>query len=846
MPELPSGTVTFVFSDIEGSTKLLHELGDAYAEALAAHREIMRAAFSEHGGVEVDTQGDAFFAAFARASDAVAAAAEIQSRLAPGPVRVRIGVHTGEPQITDEGYVGLDVHRGARVCSAGHGGQVLLSQTTRDLVEAEATDLGEHRLKDLLEPQRLFQLGSGQFPPLKTLDWTNLPVQTTPLIGRERELAEAGALLREQRLLTVVGAPGAGKTRLALQLAADAADEFENVWWVGLQQIRDVELVEPTIAQAVGAKGDLPGYLRDRRALLLLDNVEQLLGYAPRLAELLADTNSLKVLTTSREPLRLTIEQQYPVPPLPDEDAASLFAERARAVRPDFASNGAVAEICRRLDGLPLAIELAAALVKLLPPDALLERLEQRLTLLTGGARDLPERQKTLRATIEWSYELLEVEEQELMARLSVFAGGWSLGAAEAICDAELGTLAALVDKSLVRERDGRFSMLQTIREYALERLAEHDPEGELARRHSAYFLSAAEERAGRIVMLGPTSETVTFFFNVDFQPGVADWFVAEQDNLRSALDWFHGQPDPAAEFRLVVACIRFWYHHGYWTEARRRLDDALGRAGGVAAELRVRALLAAANFSWRQGDFARGKAFAEEARSLVAQHGVPGSLAASLALANCEQFDNPERAIELYESALRQARADGDDIVSGVALGNLGNIALNERDLVSARAYIEESAALHRRSGQQGTLANDLIDLGTIALAENRRDAAATAFRESLALCRAVGSTDILLWAVEGLAAVALDHGDAVKAVRLLAAMTRPRAELGLTSDFFLIGDEMRERTLQNAREQLGEGGFAGAWEEGEGLSLEEAGGGGFADLERRGVCSEPCSVSA
>ena len=442
----------------------------------------MRAAFAEHGGVEVDTQGDAFFAAFARASDAVAAAAEIQSRLAPGPIRVRIGVHTGEPQITDEGYVGLDVHRGARVCAAGHGGQVLLSQTTRDLVDVEASDLGEHRLKDLLEPQRLFQLGSEQFPPLKTLDWTNLPVQTTPLIGRERELAEAGALLREQRLLTVVGAPGAGKTRLALQLAAEAAEEFENVWWVGLQHIHDAELVEPTIAQAVGAKADLPGYLRDRRALLLLDNVEQLLGYAPRLAELLADTNSLKVLTTSREPLRLTLEQQYPVPPLPDEDAAALFGERARAVRPDFASNGAVAEICRRLDGLPLAIELAAALVKLLPPDALLERLEQRLALLTGRcAGPDPSARRRYARRSNGATSCSTLEEQELMARLSVFAGGWSLEAAEAVCDAELGTLASLVDKSLVRERDGRFSMLETIREYALERLAEHDPEGEVS-----------------------------------------------------------------------------------------------------------------------------------------------------------------------------------------------------------------------------------------------------------------------------------------------------------------------------------------------------------------------------
>src|SRR5262245_49802445 len=496
MRELPSGTVTFLFSDIEGSTSLLRELGDAYAEALAEHRDVMRAAFSEHDGVEVDTQGDAFFAAFPRASDAVSAAAEIQSRLAPGPIRVRIGVHTGEPQITDEGYVGLDVHRGARVCAAGHGGQVLLSQTTRDLVDVETSDLGEHRLKDLLEPQRLFQLGTEEFAPLKTLDWTNLPVQTTPLIGRARELAEAGALLREKRLVTVVGPPGAGKTRLALQLAAEAVDEFENVWWVGLQEIRDAALVEPTIASTVGAKSELADYLRDRDALLLLDNVEQLLDFAPRLAELLGASRGLKVLTTSREPLRLTLEQQYPVPPLPEDDAASLFAERARSVRPDFAANGAVAEICRRLDGLPLAIELAAALVRLLPPDVLLERLEQRLALLTGGARDLPERQKTLRATIEWSYELLDAQEQKLMARLSVFSGGWSLEAAEAVCEAQIEALASLVDKSLSREQHGRFSMLETIREFGLERLAELDPSGETRRRHAAYFLAAAEERA--------------------------------------------------------------------------------------------------------------------------------------------------------------------------------------------------------------------------------------------------------------------------------------------------------------------------------------------------------------
>src|SRR5262245_53111948 len=496
MPELPSGTVTLLFSDIEGSTNLLRELGDGYAEALAEHHDAFRTAFAEHDGVEVDTQGDAFFAAFARASEAVAAAAEIQSRLSSGPIRVRMGLHTGEPRITDEGYMGMDVHRGARVCAAGHGGQVLLSQTTRELVDVEVTDLGQHRLKDLLEPQRLYQLGAEEFPPLKTLDSTNLPVQATPLVGRERELAEAGALLREQRFLTVVGPPGSGKTRLALQLAADAADDFEHVWWVGLQEVHDPDLVEPTIATTVGARADLGSYLRERKALLLVDNVEQVLDCAPLLGELVAGASGLKLLATSREPLHLTVEQQYPVPPLPAADAMALFHERARAVRPDFAANGAVTEICRRLDGLPLAIELAAARVKVLAPDALLDRLEQRLPLLTGGARDLPERQRTLRATIEWSYDLLEAREQDLLAGLSVFAGGWTLEAAEAVCDCDLDTLGSLIDKSLVRELKSRFSMLETIREYARERLVEQDPAEEIRRRHAAYFLTAAEELA--------------------------------------------------------------------------------------------------------------------------------------------------------------------------------------------------------------------------------------------------------------------------------------------------------------------------------------------------------------
>jgi len=808
MRDLPSGTVTLLFTDIEGSTRLLHELGDGYADALADHRRILRSAFSEHGGVEVDTQGDAFFGAFARASDAVAAAAAIQRELEPGPILVRIGLHTGEPERTDEGYVGVDLHRGARICAAGHGGQVLLSQPTRDLVDADARDLGEHRLKDLLEPQRLFQLGADEFPPLKTLNWTNLPVQATPLVGRERELTEAIALLRGQRLLTLVGPPGAGKTRLALQLAAEVADEFEHIWWVALEQIREPELVEATIAQTIGARDDLAGYLRDRRALILLDNLEQVLGCAPRLAELLAGSSNLKLVATSREPLRLTLEQQYPVPPLPEDDAMALFGERARAIRPGFTANGAVADICRRLDGLPLAIELAAARVNVLAPDALLARLDQRLPLLTGGARDVPERQRTLRETIAWSYDLLDPDEQELLARLSVFAGGWTLEAAEAVCDCELETLASLVDKSLVRERDGRFSMLETIREYALERLTERGEADDTRSRHAAHFLGGAEVNRGEL-------------FD-DLSRDQVDWFERENDNIRAALDWLHEQ-EAEPELRLVVACAEFWERGGYWTEGRQRLEAALERVGEAPALLRARALRCCSALVWHQGDYVRGKKLAEAAVALHRDLGTSGPEPATayITLAICEQkLGNRERALEIYEGA----RAAGNEHSFALILNNLGNLALEEGDLTRARTCFEESAAINRRLRQKYPLANNLVDLGFVALADARVEEAAEAFRESLGICRAERFADLLVWLVEGLAAVALERGAQIEATCLLAATPRLRAELAFGADFYPIGEEVRGRTLDAARAKLGEAAFAAAWAEGETLSLEAA----------------------
>ncbi|HZC28775.1 MAG TPA: adenylate/guanylate cyclase domain-containing protein, partial [Gaiellaceae bacterium] len=430
MTNLPTGTVTLLFTDIEGSTRLLHELGERYADVLGEHRRILRDAFSRHGGVEVDTQGDAFFVAFARATDAVAAARDAQEALRSDRVRVRVGIHTGEPLVTDEGYVGIDVHRAARIMGAAHGGQVLLSQTTRGLLDSNVRlrDLGDHRLKDLSGPQRLYQLGDEHFPPPRALHRTNLPILGSPFVGRERELGEAGALLRAHRLVTLTGPGGSGKTRLALQIAADSVEAFpDGVFWVPLQALREDALVERAIGASLGADDRLIDHISTKRLLVLLDNFEHVIEAASTVASILAATPNSKVLVTSREPLQLESERRYPVEPLPDQDAVTLFVERAQSVIPGFRVTPAVNAICRRLVGLPLALELAAARVAVLSPEELLGRLERTLPLLASRSRDAPERQRTLRSTIAWSHDLLDRSEQEVFRRVAVFRGSFSI-----------------------------------------------------------------------------------------------------------------------------------------------------------------------------------------------------------------------------------------------------------------------------------------------------------------------------------------------------------------------------------------------------------------------------------
>src|SRR6266581_2073893 len=682
MRHLPTGTVTLLFTDIEGSTRLLQRVGECYATILEAYRSLLRAAFLEFDGYEVDTQGDAFFVAFARASDAVTAAVAAQRALADHPwpqgatVRVRMGLHTGEPSQTAEGYVGLDLHRAARIMSAGHGGQVLLSYTTRDLVEqtlpqgVSLLDLGAHRLKDLQQKSQLYQLViaglPADFPPLKTLDSSpnNLPLQPTPFIGREKEVNAVQNLLQrdEVRLLTLTGPGGTGKTRLGLQVAAQLSDHFaDGVFFVNLAPISDSTFVVPAIAGTLGLKetGERPLHdllqasLQDRQLLLLLDNFEQVLGAAEHVADLLAACPRLKVLVTSRAVLHVRGEQEFAVPPLavpspthvPDlvalsqYEAVALFISRAQAVKPDFqvtnANALAVAEICAHLDGLPLAIELAAARVKLLPPQALLARLDQPLAVLTSRERDRPSRQQTLRNTIAWSYHLLDADEQRLFRRLSVFAGGCRLSAIEAMCstlgdqvEPALDTVASLLDKSLLQqtEQEGeepRLLMLMTIRKYGLEVLAASG-EMEITRQaHAWYYVRLSEEAETELA--GPRQ---------------AIWLERlerEHDNLRAALQWGL-VPDEDGHrremaLRLGGALRQFWIVHGHLSEGRNFLERALVESKGVPASVQVKAFVTAANLANKQGDNDRTEVLAEKSRALYQELGDTQGIALSLRL---------------------------------------------------------------------------------------------------------------------------------------------------------------------------------------------------------------------
>ncbi|MFL5952223.1 MAG: ATP-binding protein [Gaiellaceae bacterium] len=747
MSELPTGTVTFLFTDIEGSTRLLHELGDDYAEALAEHRRALRAAFARHGGVEVDTQGDAFFVAFAKASEALAAARDAQSALRDGPIRVRIGLHTGEPILTDEGYVGIDVHRAARIAAAGHGGQILVSQSTRDLTGGQRLrDLGEHRLKDLAAPERIFQLGDGAFPPLKTISNSNLPLSAEPLIGRKKELADVLRLLRDgRRLLTITGPGGIGKTRFALDVAAEVIDRFrDGVWWVGLAPVRDPMLVAPTIAAALGAK-DL-GELRAKRSLLLLDNLEQVVGAAPDIAELLQRCPDVSALVTSREPLHVAGEREYPLPPLPESPAVELFRQRAEGITPGFdGAYGQLVQLCNRLDRLPLAIELAAARTRSVSVEDLLRRLDQRLPVLISRRRDVDDRQRTLRATIAWSYDLLEEDEQRFFACLGVFAGSFDAAAAADVCDADLDLLESLVAKSLLRRaEDDRFFMLETIREFAVEQLAASSEEREVRDRHVAHALARTEPPLASARL---------------------DWLRSvERDyaELRGALTWLRDTGARDFFLRLAARLALFWDARAALREGRLWLEQALAGAPEGVSEDKVEAYRRLAHIALQQGDIA----------------------AAAPAL-DCAEVG---------------ARELGDLKTISWLHANRGAIGLATGDLVTARREYESALALSRQLGAPREAAIATNDLGIVALEEGDLPRARQMFEGSIDLARAMGDPPLEANALGCLALVAFEEGNLAQtwdntldAMRLNRAATHSNA--GVANDLLTAAQVLARR---------------------------------------------------
>ena len=803
MRELPRGTVTFLFTDIEGSTRLLEQLGaEAYAQALADHRRVIRTACAGQGGVEVDTEGDALFVAFPTAQGALSAAAAFTEGLGEGPIRVRVGLHTGTPLVAEDNYVGIDVHRAARIAASGHGGQVLVSSSTAALTGSEGLrDLGEHRLKDFAEPVWIFQLGEEPYPPLKTISNTNLPRPASSFVGRGRERAEIVSLLTGgTRLVTLSGPGGSGKTRLAIEAAAELIPELKNgVFWVGLAPLRDPELVTQTIADVLGAKNGLAEHIGERDMLLLLDNLEQVVEAAPALASLLETCPGLRLLVTSRELMRVRGEVDYPVLPLGEADAVELFCVRARVD-----CDETVTELCRRLDNLPLAVELAAARTAALSPRQILERLSGRLDLLRGG-RDADARQKTLRATIEWSYDLLSSEEQWSFACFAVFSGGCTLEAAEEICEADVDTLQSLVDKSLLRRTSERLWMLETIREFAAERLHEHGEHESLTRRHAEWHTELAER------LYRPTREG---------DPDATARLTAEVDNIRSALEWLARHGDVGRGMRIVDGLWYFWITRGLVAEGLRWARWAVAAAPAAPPQERMLGLLAASELFRSLGDpdlaLRLKRELLPELRVLRPGNDLASTLsdmADMLALAG--DFAEARR---LGREALVLRRRLGVRSGIGHALSNLGMVEFRARDFARARELNEEAIALFEEPYVPTKLALAALLAGESARRTGDLSGALPLLFHALRLCRELGQRGTFPELLQEVAAASTDRP--ADAVRLLGASERLLSEMGVPRwdppDY--------EQTVASFRAELGEAAFDEAWTAGAALSEDEA----------------------
>jgi len=866
MGQLPTGTVTFFFTDIEGSTRLLQVLGERWRSILEDHNRLLRAAIREAGGIDLRNEGDSFFAVFRSAPAAVDAASSAQRGLAAhpwpseAPVRVRMGMHTGEGTVGGDSYVGLDVHRAARIAAAGHGGQVLLSSATSELVRPSLPDgvalreLGQFRLKDLARPERIHQLTidglPAQFPAIRSLETpTNLPAQRTSFVGRAREVARVKELLRGPGLLTLTGPGGSGKTRLALQAARELLDAYpDGVFFVELAPITDPRLVPSTIADSVGARAEgarpaldtLKDHVRDREMLVIVDNFEQVLEAATVVAELLAVAPRMRILATSREPLHLTGEQELAVPPLslpdaresaiPDRlaryESVALFVQRASAVDSSFgiteANALAAAELCRRLDGLPLAIELAASRIKVLSPEAILDRLGRRLELLTGGPIDLPPRQRTLREAIGWSYDLLDAPERAVFRRLSVFAGGWTLNAAKDVAGPGtefrgdvLEILGSLVDKSLVRREPTdsgavRFGMLETIREFGSEQIEAAGDAEATRERHSSLFLGVAEE--AELQLRGRE------------QKRWLDQLEVEHDNLRAALRWAVDSGRAEIGLRLAGALWRFWHLHGHLAEGRNWTEEVLALPGSAPRNVeRAKALTALGGVAYWQEDLPATRRAYEEALAIAQELGDRSAEAEGLY--NMAYPPAYEGDMATAVATLQKARALFEDlgIHRGVAdsLWLLAIVARLEGDTRTARARVEESLRMHREIGDRFGVTDALHVLGRIALADGDLTTAGTSFLEALANDEQVGNRTGMGIVLDNLAAKASAEGQHLRAVRLGGASEAIKeAAGGHAPPPFIDLPDPREA----ARDELGDAAVAAAWDEGRAMTLEQA----------------------
>ncbi len=868
MVALPTGTVTFLFADIEGSTRLLQHEGNRYWAILLDYRRLLHEAIQKRGGQELGNRGGACFFAFSRARDALTAAVAAQRILLAHPwpegtsVRVRMSLHTGEPVRANAEYIGIDLHRAARICDIGHGGQILLSDAVQALVKEHLPesvaleDLGEHRLKDLAEPQHLYQVVAtdlpARFPALRSLDVlpNNFPHQLTSFIGREREIAEVQQLLSVTSLLTLTGAAGCGKTRLALQVAAGVSSEYgDGVWLVELAALLDPSQVPVAVASVLGVREQsglpltdiLVNHLRLKSLLLVLDNCEHLLSPCARLADaLLRQCPHLRILATTREALGIAGEYTYRVPSLslPDlkhlpgaetlceYEAVRLFVERAVFSQPGFAVNdhnaATVANVCAQLDGIPLAIEFAAARVRVLSVEEIASRLHDRFRLLGGGSRTALARQQTLQATMDWSYQLLSEEERTFLRRLSVFAGGWTLEAAEGICsrgDAEvthiLDLLVQLFDKSLViaeiQGAETRYRLLETVRQYGRARLVEAGEASEFLTRHRNWYLALAQQAEREL----PGRRQQTWLQRLD----------AEHDNLRAALVWSKADPGGAhAGLQLAGALQWFWNDHGHLSEGRAWLEEALARSSDVSSPAKCKALQAATLFALLQGDSEQAVELGQRGLALCQEHGDRENGAMiRLWLGRVAMVKRDyDRAVALLEESLLACQDLGNHGLTSMALAHLGRATRYKGDHGRAAALHMQSLALARDAEDKSLIALSLFNLGADCLRQGEYERALNYLHEGLRICREVRNHAITIECLKGLAGVACARKGYELTVRLFAAAESLRETVGIRPP---AGDQAYyDECLALARASLGDSRFEACSANGRAMTPEQA----------------------